>query len=944
MTSPLVGRRSELQRLVDARVAARRGAGSLVVVTGESGVGKTRLVSELLARVDATTTVLVGRGMAGLDAAPYGPLAEALLAATRSGLPHAPGLDPFLPALGPVLAGGGAGPLGAAGSRLVVSEAVLRLLVALGGDGGTLLVVEDAHWADPETVAVIEYLADQVRELAVLLVVTIRSEMANDARARIEQLAIRGAATIVRLPRLSDDEIDELVRAVHGADVDPPVLEAVRQRSEGIPLVAEELAGLARFSAATILTTLPDPLASVLAHRAAALTPTASALLEVAAVLGRELSIDLAVAAAGLGPDAAARAVRDLRDHGLLEVDGDRARFRHALVRDTLLRRVVGPQARAIAMRAVSELADRSRGTPADDQLAAELHLVAGRPDLAATHLLAAGERALEMGAIATAEQALRRAHSLADDDPERRHAVEEALVRVLAASGAIDEALALGRQLARELAVVESTPGRRCRLHLEVARAAATATRVEAAREHLTAARELLNAAGDAVLTTQVDVLEAVLAMDQGRADLAASLARRVLDRPPDDAPPDVLATAHQVVGRRERLRDQAAAEAAFAAQWSVARAHGLRLLEMQALHELGTIDMFTTGDLARLVQARGLAADAGALALAATVDLQLAGAHGFQFDADEAARAGRRCLELAEPLGLDRVGTMARIQLAFADALQHDGTGMERHLATIDVHDEEVLALVQGHCRATFALLDERRSVARGLLDEAMTALTRHGSVGSAGQFRGLWALLACVEDDHGAERVARIRSEDPGNPVVPSVVDLADAVLLGRSGDATAAGQLVHRADDALRRVRLDSLAVLLERHVAEAALADGWGEPLRWLQSAVDRFTGTPHAAIADAAHALLRSAGYPARRPAAGVPESLRRLGVTGREWEVLELLGDRLANREIAARLFISPRTVETHVASLLARTGRRDRRELAGLAIELRDATPRAP
>jgi DNA-binding CsgD family transcriptional regulator len=123
----------------------------------------------------------------------------------------------------------------------------------------------------------------------------------------------------------------------------------------------------------------------------------------------------------------------------------------------------------------------------------------------------------------------------------------------------------------------------------------------------------------------------------------------------------------------------------------------------------------------------------------------------------------------------------------------------------------------------------------------------------------------------------------------------------------------------------------------RLAAEAALADGWGEPVAWLREAAAYFAARGDDRVAAACRALLRRVGAPVPRPAGDedLPGPLRALGVTEREADVLRLVAQGLGNREIAERMFLSPRTVEKHVASLLSKTGLR-RGQLAGYSAGL--------
>ena len=159
----LVGRDEELRRLKTALAAMAAGHGGTVLITGEAGIGKSRLVREAVAGAGARgAAVLAGRSVAGGVPTPFRPFAEALASAGRAGrLPHGQELDPFRPALGRLVPEWRQ-PRAASGddSLIVLGEAVLRLLRGLAPDAGCLLVLEDLHWADRETLALLEYLAD----------------------------------------------------------------------------------------------------------------------------------------------------------------------------------------------------------------------------------------------------------------------------------------------------------------------------------------------------------------------------------------------------------------------------------------------------------------------------------------------------------------------------------------------------------------------------------------------------------------------------------------------------------------------------------------------------------------------------------------------------------------------------------------------------------------
>jgi DNA-binding CsgD family transcriptional regulator len=250
----------------------------------------------------------------------------------------------------------------------------------------------------------------------------------------------------------------------------------------------------------------------------------------------------------------------------------------------------------------------------------------------------------------------------------------------------------------------------------------------------------------------------------------------------------------------------------------------------------------------------------------------------------------------------------------------------------------DLDVHGSAWGHCRATSSLLAEDRKQAVTEMTTGARLLQRSPAT-VAPPFLGLRVLLLAVDGDDATARAEAQRVRGAGatrHQIVASLLGYADAVLLGRAGrgaEATAAfaatetGPLVAWYRQYARRL------------AAEAALADGWGAPVAWLREAAAFFAARGEQPVAAACRALLRRAGVPVPRAGRGdsvVPANLRALGVTSREADVLALLAEGLTNRELAVRLHLSPRTVEKHVGSLLAKTGCRRRAQLAGYSARL--------
>ncbi len=243
----LVGRDEETRHLQAALAAAQAGQGGTVLLTGEAGIGKSRLVRETLrAAGERGVTVLAGRAVAAGVPTPFRPFAEALAPAGRAGrLPGGGGLDEFRPALGRLIPQWRPPQIAGDESLVFLGEAVLQLLRALGPDSGCLLILEDLHWADRETLALLEYLADNISAEPVLCLGTLRAEQGAAARLAAA-LELRGSAAVVPLSRLDPATTARMALAcVGGSGLPEPVQSFVAGRAEGVPFLVEEvLAGL----------------------------------------------------------------------------------------------------------------------------------------------------------------------------------------------------------------------------------------------------------------------------------------------------------------------------------------------------------------------------------------------------------------------------------------------------------------------------------------------------------------------------------------------------------------------------------------------------------------------------------------------------------------------------------------------------------------------------
>ena len=458
-----------------------------------------------------------------------------------------------------------------------------------------------------------------------------------------------------------------------------------------------------------------------------------------------------------------------------------------------MLAGLLPPERSLLAGRALAAVEAARPGLPgAWCTLAADLAGRAGDTDRAGALLLEAGRRDLAVGALASAEHTLTRARAAID--PALRTSVDEALIEVFAMSGQVDRAMETGKML---LARLGPPSPRAANLHLGIARAAIAGARWAEAAASVEVARESPGAE-----IAQIDACAAQVAAGQGRLAEADRLARAALRAAEDGGLPEVACEALEVIGRVARQRDLEAAERAFARAADLAAAHGLQLWRLRALHELGTIDQLRTESVDRLEQARELAVAQGALALTATLDLQIAAGLNKQFRAGEALRAARRSADASRRFHLATL-PMALIFQATAHAIRGEERDMEARIAeaiALAPADQDVLGCAWGHCRATFCLLAIDLGEAHARMATG-AALLLSSPATIAPPFLGLWPLLGALLDRDADEAAARVRAaHGTRHLVVAALLGYADAILAGRR-----AGLVTPRRDSPPRTGR-------------------------------------------------------------------------------------------------------------------------------------------
>ncbi|GAB2680532.1 helix-turn-helix transcriptional regulator [Thalassiella azotivora] len=456
-TSRLVGRREQLEtlRVALGEAASRRPA--TVLVGGDAGAGKTRLVEELVREAASDgALVLVGHcldlGDVGL---PYLPFSEALSHARRTGTADLDAVTGRHPALAGLVGGGPVASDDEVG-RLQLFEAVAAALRELGeqAPGPVLLVLEDVHWADPSTRDLLRFLVARARDQRLLVLATYRSDdlhRRHPLRPLLAELVRHPAVERVEVPPFTPEELREFADVVTGGTASDAVVRGVVERSEGNAYFAQELLEAGEDGWCGPRAALPETLSDVLLARVDRLDAAVVELVRVASVAGRRVAEPLLAAALGRGAAELEPSLRAAVAHQVLvAVDGGYA-FRHALLGEAVYADLLPGERVRVHAAYGAALADPTLGS------AAELaHHCRAAQDLpgALSASLAAAQEATRRFAPAETLRHLETALSLWDavpDAPQRAGGgQDDLLLRAAAAAhraGELDRSAALSRQ-----------------------------------------------------------------------------------------------------------------------------------------------------------------------------------------------------------------------------------------------------------------------------------------------------------------------------------------------------------------------------------------------------------------------------------------------------------------------------------------------------------------
>ncbi len=942
----LIGRLDERRRLTEALARAALGRGSLVLVGGEAGVGKTRLTDE----VAAASGALVLRGAASNGATvPYGPVIAALRAYRRAVPDGLGGCGPLLGHLALLMPE--LGEPAAATDRPTLVEAIGCALADAAAERHVLLVLDDLHWSDEATLDLLAQLAGTLSRLPVLALAAYRSDgLPRDHGLRRLRNELRRAGRLdeLVLDALAPEQTAELLERVLGERASPALTAAVFDRTQGVPFFVEELArallvagalspgrrGLELAAHGTV--PLPETIRDAVLIGASELSARGREAAEAAAVAGE--SFDLELVAGVAGEDG----LDELAARGLVREDElGRARFRHALTREAIYADVPWLRRRTLHRR----LAEALEAAGASSRAIAT-HWIGARESAAArAALLRAAAESEARHAFRDAAEAGREALELwpEGEDEQARIAAVERYARCSELAGDLGEAA----RAWREVCDVRGALGER--------EPFADAQRRLAAVHDLKGDREAAFAARDAA----AEAYEAA-----GH---------------PEEAALDHLAMANHLRLTGHHL---AAAELARSARAEAERGGRLDVriramgLEGVAAAKGGDYD----GGLQTVRSGLQLALDGDLTAVAAELYQRLS---LVLYDAADYPRA-EEALDTA--LDLCRTSGDAGVEVAcvscIAYVLRDRGDWQRAAEHCRDLIAASSSAFVGEGLLGSIHAFQGRRSSARRLLSSSLAVSSKAGHYNMTIDSTTALAAVAAAEgaDDEAAEHCRALlsrweRSDD--HHYALSGLRWA-AAYFARRGDRGAA----HACTEALmaiasRGAHAEALAALAHA-IAETALADGDADTaaeqlgravelhrtldMPFVRAQIELRSGVALAAcgereaaverLCDAYRTARKLGARPLAAEAAGEVAALgesvaRRLGgraaqqaegggLSRREHEVVRMLAVGRTNLEISQDLFLSRRTVDMHVRNILRKLDCRSRVEAAHRAREL--------
>jgi DNA-binding CsgD family transcriptional regulator len=875
---PFIGRLEELAYLRERRLDAGSSRGGLVLIAGDAGVGKTRLITEFCGAL-AYSRWRIGRAPClEFASRPYGPILEVL-----AGLDQSP--------LG----------IGSAATKRERLDAIADRFAAVAARKALIVVIEDVHWADAATLDFLAYLAPKLQRLRLLLIASFRPDdlhPEHPATAAIARMGSNASTGRIDLAPLRGVELRTFIdEALSGTPLPDETRRAIALTGEGNPFFTEELLKSAVEHGSMVPTgsmkdRLPQSVRIAVSERLRPFDDGERRILTQAAVIGRSFALALLSQTLDTEPWRVLPTLRRARDFQLVEeLDGDRFRFRHALTRDAIYASFLGAELRP-RHRSIALLLENTPAEPLALEALAYHWWGAGDETKAAHYNELAGDAAARVhaheDAIAFYERALEQppADSVARGTIVQKIADcrvsvslgEEALTTYNAAAAIFRDARAFDREAA-------------CRV---LAAIAAQVLGLPAPTQPLEEMLERLPSE-EFLASSRLHLGLAWIAATLWFPTQAESHLRQVDPRARAVAP-DVNLRCHNIAawvamtfGDVARFREEHAAwlEAARArgAPVAVAAAHsnGAMCYSFFALHEEALHHIECSFAIAR--ESRSPYIEDGTNAVAALC----------YFMMGDLRRAR---------VAVESVPTTAESKFTWSFASAW-GTAIgcrldDRALIVkwFDGFEAPVVAAPEAENGAPFAEVMVRRG------HQADAAQLLHRAIPECERLRGnVLTLLAAARHGNVADRL-RAReylargSEGSADLIERPALTLFDAIVCSRDGRFEEAAALALSTVEAFRRLRLP----LLE---AEAREVGG----------------------DVEGALAVFRRCGarYDVRRL-----EGARPIALSAREREVAELAAIGKANLDIARHLSVHHKTVEKHLASIYLKLGISSRRQIS--------------
>ena len=990
ISSPVfVGRAAELRRLQAALDGAKSGAVGTVIVGGEAGVGKTRLLAEFRGRAEAAGLRFLEGGCVDLGdgARPYDPLVAALrpwlrdlpsdefdrvVGPARSAVRH------LIPDLGFDSDDEPTRDASMSSAKSALYLQVLGLIERIGADVITVIALEDLHWSDQSTRDMLRFLVRNLTDGRVVLLGTYRTDELHERHpflSLLAELGRSGQVERIELAPFTSGEVRDQLAGILGRPPDRALVTRLHQRGGGNAFFTEELLAVEQRGEQRLGLTLRETLLA----RIGSLSTASRHLLRVVAVAGQSARHDVLAIVTGVEPAEMAGALREAVDRYLLLAGADEVmQFRHGLVRDAVYDELLPGERLALHAAVAAAIETVHAASDVDAEVASEL------------------------------------AHQWYEARDTRR-----ALAALLDAGRAAEQMFAFGNAFAHYHLALSCWPAAtetvegltRQELTMRTAEAAALAG---AYRRAIDLVQEALDAEPDRMRTGTLLERLSVYHLGSGNPDAAEPVALRALEllpaEPPSVARAQVLGVLAQALGLKCRFSESnRVAEEALA----TARLTGSAAAEIRALGCIGRNAAAVGGAdsaVRTLREALALARSVGDFTGAAEMSIELALALHWAGDlpgacdvADEGiAESGRwgtegygSALRAIRGISALVLGRWSEAQVWISSALERDPMGSHGVLAhgaqaLLDLgqgkldsatdHLELVLLMCRSFTATAYGWTDLYSSIAllsieRGRPSEAIDSV-RDSLARSAeperdvhmrvchrlairaaadlaevarplGDAAGLEEALAIGREfDQRLDRHAQLVHALPGGGDPHLALDtlLGKAELSRLNGRSSAAGWaaaaaaasgLQHPYETAYSRFR-EAEALLQARGSRAAAKAAAVEAHLITselgavpLQREIERL----------AMRSRLDLASKPvASEGASGVAPVDRAIPfrLTRREQDVLERLTTGRTNREIAADLFISEKTASVHVSNIKAKLGARGRAEIAAIAVRL--------